>query len=182
MSVSRDYIDRLIADRTLVSIRRRRTDDHSIQAFPLAVSKRLLLVQYIYDFHIDGFMILQLRDISNLKIGDTNVFQRRLLQEEGVFDQVQFDFTAPIESFPEFLLSLPPTELVIVESERTSPPEMHIGTVASAASRTVAINYITGIARREETPRQMLVRDITSCQIRTNYLSFYQRHLDQLAQ
>ena len=181
MSVSRDYIDRLIADRTLVSIRRKRVDSRSIQAFPIAVSQRLVLLQYVYDFHIDGFMLLRLRDISDWKIGDTNNFQRRLLQEEGLFDQVQFDFRAPIESCPDFLRSLSPTELVIVESERTDPPEMHIGTVASADSRTVAINYITGIARREDEPRQIAVRDITSCQIRTNYIGFYQRHFDRQA-
>ena len=181
MSVSRDYIDRLIADRALVSIRRKRVDSRFIQAFPIAVSQRLVLLQYVYDFHIDGFMLLRLRDISDWKIGDTNIFQRRLLQEEGLFDQVQFNFSAPIESFPDFLRSLSPTELVIVESERTDPAEMHIGTVASADSRTVAINYITGIARREDEPRQMAVRDITSCQIRTNYLNFYQRHFDRLA-
>ena len=181
MSVSRDYIDRLIADRALISVRRKRVDDRYIQAFPLAVSQRLVLLQYVYDFHIDGFMLLRLRDISDWKIGDTNIFQRRLLQEEGLFDQVQFDFSALIESFPDFLCSLSPTELVIVESERTDPAEMHIGTVASADSRIVAINYITGIARREDAPRQMAVRDITSCQIRTNYLNFYQRHFDRQA-
>ena len=92
---------------------------------------------------------------------------------------MQFDFRAPIESFPDFLHSVSPTELVIIESERTDPPEMHIGTVASADSRTVAINYITGIARRDDEPRRMAVRDITSCQIRTNYLRFYQRHFDR---
>jgi len=181
MSVSRDYIDRLIADRTLISVRRRRIDKAWLQAFPLAVSQRLVLIQYVCDFHIDGFMLLRLRDISDWKIGDTNIFQRQLLQEEGVFDQVQFDFRAPIESFPDFLRSLSPTELVIVESERTDPPEMQIGTVASADSSTVAINYNTGIESREDTPRQMAVRDITSCQIRTNYICYYQRHFDRLA-
>lgn len=181
MPVSRDYIERLIADRTLISIRRKRIDDSFIQAFPLAVSQRLVLLQYVYDFHIDGFLLLRLRDISDWKIGYTNIFQRGLLQEEGVFDQVQFDFRAPIESFPDFLHSLSPTELVIVEAERTEPTEMNIGTVASANSRTVAINYITGIARREDTPRKMAIRDITSCQIRTNYINFYQRHLDRQA-
>jgi hypothetical protein len=182
MSVSRDNIERLIADRALISIRRKRVDARSIQAFPLAVSQRLVLLQYVYDFHIDGFMLLRLRDISDLKIGDTNIFQRRLLQEEGVLDQVKFGFSAPMESFPDFLRSLPPTELVIIESELTDPPQMNIGTVASVDSRSVAINYMTGIARREETPRKMSVRDITSCQIRTNYISFYQRHFDRLTQ
>ena len=181
MSVSRDYIDQLIADRALISVRRKQVNGRYIQAFPLAVSQRLVLLQYVYDFHIDGLTLLRLRDISDWKIGGTNIFQRRLLQEEGILDQVQFDFSAPIESFPDFLRSLPPNELVIIESERTDPPEMHIGTVSSADSRTVAINYITGIARREDTPRQMSVRDITSCQIRTNYISFYQRHFDRLA-
>ena len=94
---------------------------------------------------------------------------------------MRFDFRAPIESFPDFLRSLSPTELVVGWSERTDPAEMHIGTVASVDSRTVAINYITGIARREGTPRHMAVRDITCCQIRTSYINFYQRHFDRQA-
>ncbi|MCX6853748.1 MAG: hypothetical protein NTV80_02460 [Verrucomicrobia bacterium] len=102
MSVSRDCIDRLIADRALISVRRKRVDDHFIQAFPIAVSQRLVLLQYVSDFRIDGFMLLRLRDISDWKVGDTNIFQRRLLQEGGVLDQVQFDFKAPIDSYISF--------------------------------------------------------------------------------
>ncbi len=179
MAAPPDFIQRFIHDRSLISVRRKRVDGLWIQGFALGVSDKLLLMYHVYDFHLDGLMLLRLKDISDWKMSDTDVFQKRLLQEEGLLDQVDFDLHSPIDNYAAFLGSISKTELVIVESEKTNPENMLIGTVEGIDSKSVRVNYITGIARQLESPCEMLLRDVTSCQIGSNYLRFYQRHFER---
>ncbi|HSY19633.1 MAG TPA: hypothetical protein VK815_14925 [Candidatus Acidoferrales bacterium] len=169
-----------IKNRDLISIRRDKIDSHSIQAFVLACSKTLILLQYVHDFRLDGFMLLRREDITGLKTGNTNHFQRQLLLTEGVLDQVDFAFRAPIQSFDSFLASLPPDEIVIVEDEVTDPKEFLIGTVSHIADGTVSIHHFTGVGRLVEPPAEIATTQITSCQIRTSYSRFYQRHFERI--
>ena len=51
--------------RNLVSIRRGEIDGCSIQGFVLGLSENLVLLQYVYDFHLDGLMLLRTADIPD---------------------------------------------------------------------------------------------------------------------
>ena len=166
----------LVERRELVSIRRETVDRQRTQGFILAFSKKLILIQNIYDFTVDGFIVLRRKDITELKAGETDRFQRGLLLTEGILKQVRFDFRAPIESFDTFLASRPANEIVIVENEASDPPEFLIGTVASVARGTVTIRTFDGTAQLVEPPEEIGTNRITSCQILTTYANFYQRH------
>ena len=179
MAISSGVLRDHIKQRDLVSIWRAKVDSHSQQAFLLAYSEELLLVQYVYDFHLDGYLLLRRRDISELKLGKTNPFQKKLLEKEGVFEKVDFDFRLPIASFESFLSSLPSHEIVIVEGEATDPKEFLIGTVSHVSDEVVGVNHFTGVARITKPPEEIKIDQITCCQIRTNYIGFYQRYFER---
>jgi len=179
MAISSGALKDHIKQRDLVSIRRAKVDSRSLQRFLLAYSENLLLLQYVYDFHLDGYMLLRRRDISELKLGETNPFQKKLLEEEGVLEKVDFDFRLPIASFESFLRSLPSHEIVIVEGEATDPREFLIGTMAHVGDVVVGVNHFTGIARITGPPEEIATDQITCCQIRTNYIGFYQRYFER---
>ncbi len=117
MAISSGVLRDHIKQRDLVSIRRAKVDANSMQGFLLAYSEDLLLLQYVFDFHLDGYLVVRRRDISELKSGKTNQFQKKLLEEEEVFGKVDFGFRLPIASFESLLSSLPSQEIVIVEGE-----------------------------------------------------------------
>lgn len=148
----------------------------------MACSDTLILLQYVYDFHLDGFMLLRRRDITELKTGKTDRFQRQLLLNEGVLDQVDFDFRVPIKSYGSFLTTLSPDEIVIVEDEISEPKVFLIGTVSHVDGGAVTIRHFTGAGRLVEPPERISSDQITSCQIRTNYIHFYQRHFERMKQ
>ena len=153
-----------------------------MQGFLLAFSDSLLLFQYIYDFRLDGYLIIRRSDVTELSCRDTDRFQRELLQAEGVLDRIDFEFSAPIQSFDSFLASRPAEEIVVVEDEVSDPQEFLIGTVSHVADAAVHINHFTGIARRADPPEQISTDRITSCQTSTNYIRFYERYFERLAQ
>ncbi|HWB06901.1 MAG TPA: hypothetical protein VG796_28005 [Verrucomicrobiales bacterium] len=165
--------------RDLVSIERAGIDAYSIQAFILDFSRELVLLQKIDDFRPDGLLVLRCADISGCKSGATNQFQKTLLQEEGVLEKVDFRFRAPLQSFDSFLNWLPPDEIVILEDELCDKTDFLIGPVLSVDESVVSIRYITGAGNWENEPQEMSIDRITSCQIRSSYISFYARYVQR---
>jgi len=165
--------------RDLVSIRRAGVDDHSIQGFILDFSDDLVLLHHVYDFHSDGLLLLRCADITSCEAGATNRFQRDLLRTEGILDQVDFHYRAPIRSYSSFLHSLPAWEIVIVEDELSSEPEFLIGTVHSVDDWSASIRFFSGAAVWDDEPREIPIERISSCQVRTNYTAFYTRHFQR---
>lgn len=182
MPISSKSLQEHIERRDLVSIHRAIPDSHSIQGFVLACSKNLILLQYVYDFRLDGFRLLRRRDITELKAGDTDCFQRQLLVADGVLEQVDFGFRTPIQSYDSFLASLSSDEIVIVEAEASEPTEFLIGSVSHVDRRTATIRHFSGVARFFEPPISIPTAQITDCQIRNSYTSSYQRHFERIKQ
>lgn len=179
MKPNRRNLKRMHDDRELVAIRRDEIDDNKIQGFVLCVSNELVLFQYIYDFHLDGLMLLRIRDITDLNVSKTERFQKELLVEEGFFEKIDFELRPPISSYEAFLRSLPEDELVILEDEIAEEPEFLIGPVLSIDGGEISIRFFTGAANWEKEPRVIEISEVTSCQVGSNYLWFYARYFER---
>lgn len=167
--------------RDLVSIRRSEIDDHSIQAFILDYSDSLLLLQYVYDFNLDGYMILRRSDITELRQSKTDAFQKKLLITEGLFEKVDFSFRISLSSYNALLVSLLSDEIVIVETELSNPADFFIGRILEANDTEAKIQYFTGIGRVLRPASSIPIADITSCQLSSNYINVYKRHFQRKA-
>lgn len=181
MSIASKSLSSHIKHRDLVSIRRANIDGFSIQGFLLDFSDTLILLQYVYDFRLDGYMVLRRRDISKLNASATDRFQKALLRAEGILDEIDFSFRAPIQSFDAFLVSRPSEEIAIIEDEIHKSAKFLIGTVARVDEGVVWVNHFSGVARLAKPLEKIRIDRITSCQIRTNYTLFYQRHFERSA-
>ena len=148
-----------------------------IQAFVLDYSQDLLLLQYVYDFHIDGRLLIRRNDITSIRCGATDIFQKGLLDTEGLLESIRFTPTQPIQSYDSFLRSLAQNQIVIVEDETQG--EFLIGTVLEADRDLARIRCFTGAANWKEAPSEIAISQITSCQIETNYIDFYARHFER---
>jgi hypothetical protein len=176
MEATIQNLKRFRDEQELVSIRRNGCDDRKIQAFVIHFSDTLVLLQYIYDFHVDGFLLLRLSDVTSIETTATDEFQKGLLVHEGRFAEIDFGYRPPISSYDAFLRSLPHEEIVILEDEMADDPEFIIGTLLSVDDDEVSVRYFTGAANWEDDPSVIETARITSCQIRTNYINFYARH------
>lgn len=170
-----------IQARDLLSLRRKAIDQQrSVQGVLISFSDHLLLFQHIHDFHLDGHLVVRRKDVTKLSCRDTDRFQRGLLETEGLFNQIDFGFHAPIQSYESFLASRPEDEVVIVEDELSDPQTFLIGTLSHVERGAVYINHFSGTGRRLELPEQISPDRITSCQIGTNYTKFYERHFSRV--
>lgn len=72
------------AQRALISILRNNIDPNSIQGFILASSEQLVVLQYVYDFHLDGLMVLSKAEITEIRSTPTDKFQQKLLANDDL--------------------------------------------------------------------------------------------------
>jgi len=164
-------------NRSLVSIFRDLIDGQSTEGYILAASDKLLVLQYVYDFHLDGIKVLRMADITDVECSETNEFQKELLINEGLEQQVPFD--TPIDAsdwaplFAQFSASYP---IMIVECEDSDENSFVIGRVLKIHADSVELLGFAGNGTWDEEAITLRFEDITSCQVGSNYLNVYQRY------
>ena len=163
--------------RQLVSFRRDSVDSAELQGFILAVSDSLIMLQLVRDFLLDGYLLLDRRHITNARCHPTNRFQRQLMATEGTIAKVPFDSQFKINSWSDYLNSLEPETLVIVEQELSDPPFVHFGTyVDTDPDDFVRIHEFSGAGNWDNDLTLIPLEEITCIQTDTNYLQPYSRY------
>jgi len=166
----------------MVSIHRKGIDANKIQGFVLASSEELVVLQYVYDFNLDGLMVLSRSDISEIRETKTDKFQARLLKHEGLLENVPFARPFEVQSWRSIVKQLSRNyPLLILECERGSEPAFVIGRLLKTTSAAAYVQHFTGIGRWLEEPVRVAYKDITSLQVGSNYLNVYQRHFERNA-
>jgi hypothetical protein len=168
--------------RSLISLRRDEIDDHAIEGFVIGASDELVLLQYVYDFHLDGLMVLAVSDITEVRCTATNRFQRNLLESEGLVERVPFGLSIDLQNWRSAIANLASRyPLLILECERQDEPDFVIGRVMDAAPNEVRFECFSGAANWDKKPVKLSYKDITSCQAGSNYANVYQRHFERKA-
>jgi hypothetical protein len=168
--------------RNLVSVRRSEIDDNAIQGFVLASSEHLVVLQYVYDFNLDGLMVLRVADITEVRCTATDKFQKGLLVQEGLEQKVPFASTFDLRDWRSVISQLSKThELMILECEAGEENDFVIGRVLKTTTTAVQMQHFSGAANWAESPTRLKFKDITSCQVGTNYVNVYQRYFERRA-
>jgi hypothetical protein len=166
--------------KSAVSIRRKRIDAHAIEAYVLGVSNQLVALQYEYDFHLDGLMILRITDITEVSSNATGRFRQGLMQAEGMLGAIPFGAPLNLKSWETIIEQFSAfSELLIVESEKPKSEDFILGQFLGISQQTAFFRFLTGTGRWLDEPASIRLKNITCCQVETNYANFYQKHLDR---
>lgn len=168
--------------RSLISLRRDRIDDNTIQGFIIGASDELVLLQYVCDFRLDGLMVLAVSDVTEVRCTATDRFQRTLLAADGLVEQVPFGLAINLQDWRSAIGDLASRyPLLILECERLEEPDFAIGRVLKLARDEVRLAWFSGAANWGDESVRFRYKDITSCQVDTNYTNVYQRYFDRNA-
>jgi hypothetical protein len=168
--------------RNLVSVRRSKIDENSIQGFVLASSEDLVVLQYVYDFNLDGLIVLRIADITEVRCGVSNKFQKGLLKREGLIQRVPFGATFDLRNWKSVIAQLSKEyPLMIIEREALEWKGFAIGRVLKTTQAGVQFQYFSVTANWGEDPEKLKFKDLTACKVGTNYVNVYQRHFEREA-
>ena len=182
MCISNSQLDEHILKRDLIAVSRQSLESNKLQGFPLAYSPDLLLVRYVYDFHLDGLLLIRRKDISYVHCRETDRFQRKLLETENRIKRGLFRRDYSVESFTSFLQRINHKQIVVRENETPGVDDFFIGRHINSDKDTVTIHEFSGAGNWERDMTKIPIDTITCCQIETNYINFYSRHFDRTSQ
>jgi hypothetical protein len=158
-------------------VHRSRIDANSIQGFVLASSDDLVVLQYVYDFNLDGLMVIRTADITEVRCTATDKFQKRLLEQEGLIKRVPFGIDLKLNNWRSVISELSEKyALMILECEAGEEKEFVIGRVLDTTTIAVQVRYFSGAAAWSRTAVKLNFIDITSCRVGTKYIDVYERY------
>jgi len=170
----------LLKTRSLVSIRRRDVDDYGIQGFLVGLSDALLAVEYVYDFQIDGLMVLRRSDITEVRRTATDEFQERLLKKEGIRPGSQTPVSLELDDWSTLIRQLSERcPFMILERELGPSPEFAIGRPVRATAAQVEFQSFSGTGKWWPKTERLKYSQLTCLQVNTRYLGFYQRYFER---
>lgn len=177
-----DKLAQLKSSRDLVSIKRERFNDLIIQGIVLEYSSDLVLLQYVYDFNLDGLMVLRLSDITSMVSDSTDIVQTNILKDEGLYSEI--DFTkhyAVADWYAVFSTIGREYGFCIVEDESPDYPVFMLGELRKVENERVTVLGFSGAASWDDGASEIAFKDISSFQVGNNYLNVYERHLKSQA-
>lgn len=177
-----EHLSNLKAGRNLISIRRKEIDECRIQAFLLDYSEDLILIQYVYDFNLDGLMVLRRSDISEMESDKTDLLQTKILKDEGLYSKVDFDIECELKSWGSALSTLGSRyRFITIEDENPEYTLFYLGEINAIEKESVSIIGFNGAANWDDELSVIYYEDISCVQLGNNYVNVYERYFDRNA-
>ena len=169
-----------LKSRKLVSIKRAGVGGYGIQGFLAGASDDLLAIEYVYDFQVDGLMILRQSDITEINRTKTDEFQESLLRHEGILAGHQAPSNLNLDTWQSVILQLSKNyPLMTFERELGPSPEFSIGRPLKITGAQVEVQTFTGTGRWSSKPRRIKYAQLSCVQVNNRYTNFYQRYFDR---
>lgn len=148
--------------------------DERIFGFPLRVSDELCLLSYIYDFLLDGYEIIRLRDLKSIRVNTTDEFHQTLMRKQGLINE-KLCFQSPlseVETLHDVLETIVKNdEIIIIECEKKE--EFYIGKVKKVNKSYILFHNFDAIGNWGKEYDKISIESITLVSLRSRYINVF---------
>src|SRR5262249_25569874 len=102
----REQLRSFVGIPTKVRLTRSIPSEPRLNGFILGVGRDLVLLQQFHDFYPEGYAVLRLRDVTDLRSGKYERHWERMLAGEGLLERVGIPYNVPLEDVPGLLKAL----------------------------------------------------------------------------
>jgi len=173
-----NIINQNIDIRHEVKIRRSKLDADDLNVIPLGIGQNLVLLQNLYDFTMDGYLIIRLKDISSISITRSQQFTQYILKKEGILNRIS---KPPITSLDNWKSVLEELDIynknIIIECEDIEPPNFYIGKIKGINKNSIYLLYFNGAGEWDKEPTEIPYNEITSLGLESNYINVISKYL-----
>lgn len=161
-----------------IKIRRSKIDAEDLNVIPLGIGKNLVLFQDLYDFDLDGYIIIRIKDITSIVITKSQQFSQFILKEEDILNQIKKPAINSIDNWENILTELSNFgKNIIVECESKETSKFFIGKIIAINKKSLFLLYFNGAGEWDEEPTEILLKDITSISFDSRYINIISRYL-----
>lgn len=165
-----------IKEGEVITVERESLDDYDMELIPQKIGGNLLLASYVYDFEIDGFKVITIKDITKIKRGEAERFHDFILEKEGLKTKAKMNL--PIDSWYDFFLSIPQNEVIDISLEKEMYKEnFFVGKIQEITENHLDFLTIDMKGKRSDCV-QISYEDITLVSFQNRYSKLLQKYGD----
>lgn len=161
-----------------VKIKRMRIGSEDLNAIPLAIGQNLVLLQDLYDFSLDGYTIIRIKDITSIIVTKSQLFSQFILKEEGILNQIIKPSISNFDNWRNVLTELSVLDNnIIVESENLETSKFFIGKIECIDKASLFLLHFNGAGEWDKEPTEILFKDITSINFNSRYIKVISKYV-----
>ena len=162
-----------------IKIKRCKTDAEDLNVIPLAIGQNLVLLQNLYDFDIDGYVIIRIKDITSVIITKSQQFSQFILKKEGILSTIKKPPISSIDNWENVFTELSDLgKNIIVECESIESSNFFIGKIIAIDKNSLFILHFNGAGEWDEEPKEISLKDITSISFDSRYINVISKYLN----
>ena len=149
--------------------------------YVIGLSADWVLLRAFDDFNSEGYLIVRIAHIGEIRSGPLEEFWSRMLLAEGILKPQELDFKVSIENISAMLLDLRQRgRNVIIECEDLEEPssDFYIGQILDMDHETVRFSNFDAMGEWDEEPSEILLHEITKVQIDTPYCLLLSKYVN----
>jgi len=161
-----------------VQLERASAENPTWNGFPLALDGDLLLVRTLDDFFLDGFAVMRVRDLVEVRDGAAERFFHKALRAEGLLDALAPAPDVPLRSWRAVFDAVRARyRFAIVECERDDDAGFYLGELVADDDRdSAALHYIQIDGTREGAVTRVPLDEVTLVRFDERYVNLFGRH------
>ncbi len=173
-------LDRFTHAKEYVRVTRRRPSQSPLAGYVLDTSDYLALMHIFNDFTPDGYTILRLDDVEEVRSSHIERHWHRMLSGEGLLSGLKLGFKPDLSSMPSAIESLwRQYRHIIIECEDEDDPieDFYIGFPLVVGRGGVIFRYFDACGLWREMPELINASEITRVQFDTPYINHFEKYL-----
>jgi hypothetical protein len=141
--------------------------------FVLGLGRDLVLLHQFHDFYPEGYAVLRVDDIKQVRSGKHERFWETMLRGEGLMRQVGITDEVPLDDFRSLLADFQIHGRYIIiecESKEAADDDYLIGRILILGDKTVSIMHFDSLGNWYDEPAVVAYDDITKVQFECPYM------------
>lgn len=174
----------LVAARKAIRLTMKHRPAEKIHGIPLASTSEFLLLHEIHEFHLDGYLVVPLKNIRGVRTGEAEATIHRILEAENALTKLGLEDPVALNSYADLFSSLQALgRYVVVEAWEPSDDRdwvedfFLIGRVVNVTARTVAILNFDPTGKWDSQPRQLPYKNISSINFDNEYINTFAKYV-----
>ena len=171
-------IKECIKAKNIMHIERENIDYHVLEAIPVDMNNKFLLIQYIYDFYYDGFKLICLDDITSIKRGEIEKFHDKIVEEEEKTINIKDLVNVDIKEWKPFFQSIFETgKMIDIYLERKEEGRtFFVGKVVSVSESHLELLEIYPAGDWYKDTTSISYKDITMVSFNNNFCNMLEKY------
>lgn len=162
-----------------IRVVRKKVDNYPMECIPVVLGEKLVIVQYLYDFQIDGYKVLRIRDITQILAGECERFQEYILKKEGIYDQIKKPAFTSLNNWETFFRQYSLNKNIVIECEKIEDGQFYLGKIIEVYSNFLIFLRFDALCEWDQEPKKIFYKDVTSVSFEDRYTNILSKYVNQ---